>query len=148
MKSTTFVFLNSFGFEEWNVCAVQCFQGVFYAKRMKRLQGYNKARELSTKRLKDIGSLLGSMGNSYLKDIPNEVVAGSIGTIKEADLSPAQVCLLFLCRLQQLFDTENIYVNFQQSILIMHKIMLSTVFKRRVLLYTVFFAHTTMMHPM
>ena len=93
---------------------------------MKRLQGYQKARELSKKRLADIGTLLGSMGNSYLKDIPNDVLADSIGIIKEADLSPAEVCLLFLFRLQQLFVTENIYVNFQQSILIIHKIMLST----------------------
>ena len=44
-------------------------------------------------KLRDIGSLLGAMGDNYIKHISDEVLGQTIEAIKKSDLSRAEVCI-------------------------------------------------------
>lgn len=75
-------------------CTCQCFQAVLYAKRLRNLPDFKNATGLDKDKLAQMGTLLGSMGSRYLRDIPDDKVAESIDVFKNLELSRAEVHLI------------------------------------------------------
>ncbi|KAI0236019.1 hypothetical protein LSAT2_013424 [Lamellibrachia satsuma] len=61
-----------------------------YARRMRKLPEFQNATKLTQQKLKEMGTLLGSMGLNYLKNIPVKAFVGNLDAIKKSDMSRLQ----------------------------------------------------------